>query len=768
MDLIRHTIEGLIYDFPIEVMANQIIEKREDNIRDILIDIIKRKAPEFTKTDIWLLYEIIGKEWSQSESLNISDRNHDFCQRFPLLLLEFSQNILSPSITKNPLVKFNDLLRWRALTLLVGEDILIIPFFARNDVLLRNKRELFLWSPVSDHDNFRLNSILNEELSDTHCHINASTDVFEFNWLSMMNRPRYIHKDIESCWKGGSRKEYDIVNFPSNFTFTLEEWTIVAAAIRVLLFSEISGKDCGITKKNITLMIKGKDELYSVLNMLNSILPILQENSLETENKVKLDYAIEKSDFKNDIPNSPWMIHHGERKFLYGWFRAYFGGEVNVKGNADLMLLYILIKNKIRREFIQTNYLSGFANFQEYDHEKSAYSNFAENKVDNCLRELMYRYAVQSSFSGSGLFHLEARVTPKSIDRIRKYNFRRAIFGNQDFLNKSSENNVTLIAHFIKKNEKAISSLQPRHNNLRRELIRQFRDILERNQEYTTGSHPRLVGIDAAGSEIGCPPEVFSPFFRYAKIKGISNLTYHVGEDFYDIIDGLRSIDEVVNFMEYTAGCRIGHGLALGLNPHQFYEERHNTIIIPRQTLLDNLVWIKYTAARNNIQLNPSTILFIEEQFYELIRELGYDSALSDQNKNSFVSMHDYYLSMTMRGDYIFGMDDYDVENYLWVNSSISKRDKASVYVLNLWRHYEYSDECKRKGIEVQTMSIPSSLAEDVGNIQECMLCTLENKGIVIETNPSSNIKIGRFHRYINHPIFRFHSISNSDRNHSF
>ena len=33
MDLIRHTIEGLIYDFPIEVMANQIIEKREDNIR---------------------------------------------------------------------------------------------------------------------------------------------------------------------------------------------------------------------------------------------------------------------------------------------------------------------------------------------------------------------------------------------------------------------------------------------------------------------------------------------------------------------------------------------------------------------------------------------------------------------------------------------------------------------------------------------------------------------------------------------------------------
>ena len=97
-------------------------------------------------------------------------------------------------------------------------------------------------------------------------------------------------------------------------------------------------------------------------------------------------------------------------------------------------------------------------------------------------------------------------------------------------------------------------------------------------------------------------------------------------------MDGLRAVDETIHFMNYSAGCRIGHALALGVNPFDFYEERHHYIIIPKQTLLDNLVWLKYTAASNNISLNPETLLLIDCQFSILSSELGYSTISSDMN----------------------------------------------------------------------------------------------------------------------------------------
>lgn len=37
--------------------------------------------------------------------------------------------------------------------------------------------------------------------------------------------------------------------------------------------------------------------------------------------------------------------------------------------------------------------------------------------------------------------------------------------------------------------------------------------IINRIGEYSMGNGPHLIGLDAAGSELGCPPEVFAPFF---------------------------------------------------------------------------------------------------------------------------------------------------------------------------------------------------------------------------------------------------------------
>ena len=72
--------------------------------------------------------------------------------------------------------------------------------------------------------------------------------------------------------------------------------------------------------------------------------------------------------------------------------------------------------------------------------------------------------------------------------------------------------------------------------------------------------------MDACSQEIACRPEVFAPAFRYLRYMAVAErsclmpevpplrFTYHVGEDFLDVTDGLRAIDEAVRYLRLGAG----------------------------------------------------------------------------------------------------------------------------------------------------------------------------------------------------------------------
>ena len=98
------------------------------------------------------------------------------------------------------------------------------------------------------------------------------------------------------------------------------------------------------------------------------------------------------------------------------------------------------------------------------------------------------------------------------------------------------------------------------------------------------------MGIDACSQEIGCRPEVFAPVYRFLsehiaeevpvtphtpELKQLKK-TFHVGEDFLDIVDGLRAVDEAVRFLNLQCGDRIGHGTVLGINVKKWYEFNAN------------------------------------------------------------------------------------------------------------------------------------------------------------------------------------------------
>ena len=108
--------------------------------------------------------------------------------------------------------------------------------------------------------------------------------------------------------------------------------------------------------------------------------------------------------------------------------------------------------------------------------------------------------------------------------------------------------------------------------------------------------------------------EVFAQAFRYLRghrwsyitAEGTKNLsqlysTYHVGEDFLDLADGLRAIDEAILFLCLGSGDRLGHALALGIDADEWYASKNYRIVLPKQDYLDNLVWVYHKLSEFNI-----------------------------------------------------------------------------------------------------------------------------------------------------------------------
>lgn len=106
----------------------------------------------------------------------------------------------------------------------------------------------------------------------------------------------------------------------------------------------------------------------------------------------------------------------------------------------------------------------------------------------------------------------------------------------------------------------------------------------------------KIAGVDFAGLDTEKRPRDFEDIIKYLRDKGIDNLTYHIGENFYDLVDGLRAIDEIMTDLNWQKPNRLAHLLALFTNADKYYERKHYTVTMPRKMLLDNLEWIRKNA----------------------------------------------------------------------------------------------------------------------------------------------------------------------------
>ncbi len=749
MDLIRAALKALFYDYPIEDAITNIQNlKGKDMFMIPFSDLVKWRETSFTISEIQSLQHLVEDEWMKpSTPLNYPSKLYHCFH----ILNHFSEKILRYE-NKEPKVEFEHLLRWREMTRCLGEDLFIIPFLATQDIHNQHKRTSFTWPNILSHNNTRINRLLDKGICDVHSHLGASADVFELNWLSLMNEVTNRALRIEYINK---TQENPVIARNNTRLWGMHELCIAAAAIRVKLYRFLY-YGYPIDKLNFAEIINiiiSKQYSISRITDIQAEIALMRQDAFRLINGKALDYAIDAASINKETEDitSIYMVHRGERKLMYDFFRRYFNGDKNLQLLPGYIYLYELIKIRFRREFIQTNELIGFHNFKNYQDRKSTFC------VEKDPFQAIYPvYAIQSSLRPHTTDELETRISTNYLQYIKGQDYSKYLFSRD--IHPENKSKVGIVIHFLKKKDQQNTEEgKLRHHALREELKIEIDTILK-NRTSSLYSYP-IVGIDAAGSELQCRPEVFAQTFRYARLQGLKNMTFHAGEDFYDLTDGLRTIDEVLLFLEFTRGCRLGHALALGINATLYYKNRHNIVVMPQQILLDNLVWLYYKAMEFNIKVQPEIQLFIENQCFELYTEIGY--------KQKFNLFH-YRNSMYLRGDNPSGkkvaFDNWTkAELCCQSQCQTARKDEEA---RNINKDYQNNANIKKKGEKTCSCKLPTYFEKIITQIQDCMMDVIAEKDIAIECNPTSNIMIGPFSKYEEHPIFRFYQIEEKNKKH--
>lgn len=686
-------------------------------------------------------------------------------------LYQFSEQHLA--IGKGyPQCRYRYLLSWHELTKYLGEDIFTTSFLAKEDLeagTAISERTQYQWPAYLGHDNQTLNQLMTKSVSELHAHLKGSTLNFELSWLSLMNQVcgrrkafRELAKDAVSAnplQRGGHVRDlYMLVT--------------IAAFIRLHLYRIMSDIPTSLDESYQQLCqlisISHSDYAATERRQLQSSVDVIRHQyghhyvgKIGTEVP---DYAIPANQ------DGLLSVLTGERWLLYTMFRHAFDAGNHDNYNKLLFYLYLHIKTLFRNELIQTNPQIGFHNFSVYEQRKELF--IPEGSVYERLMSMLALGTFLNDHSEKR--YMEYRVKPKNTsgDNYRKLHEMQNYLHCNPYGVDTGRWRHALIYHFIKTKDGKIRPYISRHQALRHEVKLQAKAICKLHQEQSDICKA-VVGIDAANSEIYCRPEVFGQAFRYLRSQTSIHthrqplgMTFHVGEDFYDLVSGLRAVSEVLSFLGFRANDRLGHALVLGTDVKTYYEKRDYELRATKHELLDNAVWL-YFQGQKIAGCEPVCQYLYNYAHYRFL----------EIYQGDHFDINDYYDSWLLRGDapecYLQNSDEarpmHTYMYYLdpWQRYALNTDEKAVVardnpHARRLYAKYHYNRFVREEGNKATTYSLPHSIREGfivmVEQVQQRLLTKIERLHISIECNPTSNYKIGEMERYDQHPILKFYN----------
>jgi adenosine deaminase len=483
-------------------------------------------------------------------------------------------------------------------------------------------------------------------------------------------------------------------------------------------------------------------------------------------------------------------------------FRKYLENQDEYFDKSVKIFLHI---TNILRSYILMSQNIGLTSFSEFN--RSSFKKNFNNLSD-----------IADTIFSSGTTKCEVKFSPSKSNRglklkittLKKAFDKEVLKNNIEFIETKSEkrylnSNKSKIKyhfciHFIR--EKSKKSERIRYYSLRKKLKKQAEaiDELLKNQRIISKKDfyknfdfefeeelktqyldlsKLITTIDVAGDENRTPPEVFAPAikflrrdlkkldeFKFRIVEGLKGknflenhrlrLSVHAGEDFNHIVSGMRKIDETIEFYKMREYDRIGHALAIGIDP-KMWAYRNRNIVLTKQEDLDNLVWMYFKAIKISDYLPSANRL--KEEF------LGEIKKLSKEIYDEDYDVYDLYEAWKLREYCPIYFNDAGISEYIKVARFSGNREKLKK-AIEIYEKYNNDKEAIQKGeevVELREYNLFENEFEFYEALQDYMIEKLARRKIFIETNPTSNVYIGFFEKYEEHPIFRWNPLHYED-----
>ena len=441
---------------------------------------------------------------------------------------------------------------------------------------------------------------------------------------------------------------------------------------------------------------------------------------------------------------------------------------------------------------------------------------------DRTIRPWLVQYAERRlGFPKARRRRQTGREQEHRADRIGQRGRRRRPAGHRAWRDEDDDR-FGLVVHFLKekedpRQETEISQLfnVPRHHTARERLRREALELYTLLRE-PDPIVPFIVGIDAANIEYSAtPPEVFAPAFNFLRNEPIGQrpdshfrrqlfysehllemgqnhhlaLTFHSGEDFVAPLSGLRAIDEAIEFLNMVPGDRLGHAIALGVDPELWARSIGHQTLIPKQEFLDTLVWTRQILGPGHDLIGElgieDTIQALASEIYRQVEEIAPltlheawllrqfdpellpDPLLEPERPETPGEGHSRVREverwvrnaspeLRLRREMLYTEEG---ERWWRAQKEILQRmqegmepgrnpsNRPSVRARWLHHLYLYDEGVKQRGDEPLPLDLEPGQPWDrvIRDVQARMQKKVHDRHLIVEVNPSSNVTVGPF-----------------------
>lgn len=728
-------------------------------------------------------------------------------------LEELSEQLLTLE-DNEVLCQYGNLLRLREISQHVEEDLLVCAFLAAHCRRYGKRHDNFGWDFTIGHNNTQLDRIMRKGLSENHFHMFGSAPAFHLIWISFMND---VDNAVLAQWGELVEKQRRMTKEHYGKNYSEDSFAVgvmKAALIRICLVrylierdvprgnghleSEIgklfAGRDLEgaftegeteksfaereteepLTEMEIEELISGQRDIMERCHDIQKMVDRIKDLAFWKGMGELADYALYSVENVGMAePQNRWAV--GERWLMYRMLVEELEHEAAKGSRAEKyynwFYAYLVLKQSVRNEIIQTNQTVGFENFHIYTKRKNIYKNV----------ERMVETAVFGSVNKGNIRCLEMRVTPEEKAASNAIWIQRMDEIIQRRKEAFPEFEYYYVFHFSKSQEEELGDWDHfdgrrcRHYEKRWKLEQIANEIALFRENYRAQAS-RVLGIDACAQEIGCRPEVFATVFRFLANHTVEDIpgtekicqlrmTYHVGEDFLDVVDGLRAVDEAILFLNLRCGDRIGHGTVLGLDAVKWYQFKENTIVLKQQDYLDNVVWLYHKLTEYKIEGAENLREWLRQEFRLYFMEIYLHTRRG--NRELYFDINTYYEAWKLRGDdpELYITNQFDKEGVFYgrewlINRKFPEKphNRKRKEVVNLYWLYHYDWDVRKNGKKSIQKYVPPFYVEGVAAVQKAMGRNFASKGIGIEANPSSNFAISTMTKYSEHPVVRLYN----------